>query len=187
MLRKSENMKRIFVLILFFISASAFVSGIYIPADDGSSVKFKIKNLGFLTEVSIKGLKGTIDFDPVRPATAKFEVTVDANTLNTGIGARDKHLLKEEYFGAEKHPVIKLVATKITASSGENSFTMFCNLRIKNITKSISFPFTATPQENGYQFKGEFKINRRDYGVGGNSMTLSDNLTVFLSVFAKKQ
>lgn len=179
-------MKRLFLLFALFTIASAFNNGTYIPADEGSAVKFKIKNLGFTTEGSFKGLKGTIDFDPVAPANAKFDVTLEAQTLNTGIGARDNHLRKEEYFNVAKYATIKIVATRVTAGTGENAFNMFCNLTIKNVTKPVSFPFTATPQNNGYQFKGEFKLNRRDYGVGGNSMTLSDNLTVSLSVFAKK-
>jgi hypothetical protein len=28
-------------------------------------------------------------------------------------------------------------------------------------------------------------LNRRDFGVGGNSLSLSDNVTVTLSIFAK--
>ncbi len=179
-------MKRIFVLLGLFVMASAFSNETYIPADEGSSVKCKIKNLGLTSEVSFKGLKGTIDFDPVIPTSAKFDVTLDAQTLNTGIGARDNHLRKEEYFNVEKYANIRIVGTRVTAATGENAFNMFCNLTIKNVTKSIAFPFTASPQNNGYLFKGEFKLNRRDYGVGGNSMTLSDNLTVSLSVFAKK-
>jgi hypothetical protein len=35
-------------------------------------------------------------------------------------------------------------------------------------------------------FKGDFTINRRDFDVGGGS-ALSNNLTVSLTVLAKKQ
>ena len=179
-------MKGILFLFTFFVIGPLSFMGTYSPTDEGSAVKFKIKNLGFTSEGSFKGLKGTIDFDPTTPTSAVFDVTVNANTLNTGIGARDNHLRKEEYFDVAKFTVIRIVATKITAATGENAFIMFCNLTIKQITKSISFPFTVSRQNNGYQFNGEFKLNRLDYGVGGNSITLSDNLTVYLSVFAKK-
>jgi polyisoprenoid-binding protein YceI len=62
---------------------------------------------------------------------------------------------------------------------------MYGNLTIKGVTKPIEFGFGATPKNGGYLFDGEFKINRRDFGVGGNSVSLSDKLTVTLSVFAK--
>ncbi|CAN5386019.1 YceI family protein [soil metagenome] len=180
-------MKRAFVIATLFVLACAFNGAMnYIPTDESSSVKFKIKNLGIIVDGSLKGLKGAIEFDPARPDAARFDVTVDANTINTGIRARDKHIKKEEYFDVAKYSTLKFTATKIAASSGANNFIVSGNLTIKNITKAISFPFTATLQNNGYLFKGEFKINRRDYSVGGSSITMSDNLTVFLEIFAKK-
>jgi polyisoprenoid-binding protein YceI len=63
---------------------------------------------------------------------------------------------------------------------------MFGNLIIKGVSKEIKFPFKATPKDDGFLFEGEFKINRRDFKVGGNSLSLSDDVTVSLSVFAKK-
>ena len=63
---------------------------------------------------------------------------------------------------------------------------MFGNITIKGVTKEIKFPFTFTAKDGGYLFEGEFKINRRDFGVGGKSFSISDELSVELSVFAKK-
>ena len=62
---------------------------------------------------------------------------------------------------------------------------MFGKLTIKDHTQELSFPFSASSMAEGYQFDGEFKINRRDFKVGGSS-TLSDNVVVTLRVFAKK-
>jgi hypothetical protein len=38
-----------------------------------------------------------------------------------------------------------------------------------------------------YLFEGEFPLNRRDFNVGGGSITMSDNLTVTLKVLSKKE
>jgi polyisoprenoid-binding protein YceI len=62
---------------------------------------------------------------------------------------------------------------------------MYGNLTIKGVTKPVEFGFGATPKDGGYFFDGEFKINRRDFGVGGSSVSLSDKLTVTLEVLAK--
>jgi len=59
-------------------------------------------------------------------------------------------------------------------------------LTIKSTTREVTIPFTASPEGTGYRLKGEFKLNRRDYKIGGSSFTLSDNLTVVLDVFASK-
>jgi len=158
----------------------------YIPSDSGSSVKFKIKNLGVTITGSFSGLAGQIQFDPANLASSNFEATIDVSTINTGIDMRDEHLRKEEYFDAKNYPKIKFVSTKVTPSNRSETLYIYGNLTIKNITKEISFPFKSTAQDGGYLFSGEFKINRRDFKVGGSSITMGDNLTVLLSVFAKK-
>ena len=158
-----------------------------LPVDKESKVKFSIRNLGMNVTGSFTGLEGKISFDEKNLGVSSFEATVDVNTINTGIGARNNHLRKEEYFDVKNFPRIRLVSTKVTASNKAGTYFLFGKLTIKNTTLDISFPFTATPQDGGYLFNGEFKLNRRDYGVGGSSFTISDNLTVNLAVLAKKQ
>jgi polyisoprenoid-binding protein YceI len=155
------------------------------PIDEGSSVKFSIKNFGFSTGGNFKGLKGVIQFDATNLSSCSFAVTVDAGSVNTGNNTRDNHLRKEEYFDVAKYPVIDFTSVSVNKDAGSAAFILTGNLTIKGVTKKISFPFTAAPQNNGYLFSGSFTINRRDFGVGGNSMVLADNLQVQLNVFAK--
>jgi polyisoprenoid-binding protein YceI len=63
---------------------------------------------------------------------------------------------------------------------------MFGVITIKNVSREISFPFTHTSKDDGILFKGDFKLNRKDFGVGGNSFSLSDEVSIELSIFAKK-
>lgn len=156
----------------------------YQPTDAGSKVHFVIKNFGFKTGGDFTGLKGSIVFDPKALAGSKFDVTVDASTIDTDNNMRDNHLRKSEYFDVEKYPLIRFVSTRVTESTIAGRFYIFGNFTIKGVTKAIEFGFSATPLTKGYLFKGEFPINRRDFGVGGSSFSMSDNLTVSLSVTA---
>ena len=115
-----------------------------------------------------------------------FDVTVDANTIDTDNGSRDGHLRKAEYFDVATYKTLHFKSTKVVLSSVAGRFYMYGDLTIKGVTKPVEFGFGATPKNGGYVFDGEFSINRRDFGVGGSSISLSDNLTVSLSVFAKK-
>jgi polyisoprenoid-binding protein YceI len=175
---------------LFFLFLTAFTAAVfsqnYIPVDNGSKVKFNIKNFGISTGGTFEGLAGAIVFDANNPTVASFSVTVDAKTVDTDNGGRDNHLRKPEYFDVEKFPKLSFVSTKITKTNTAGYLYMFGKLTIKGVTKEISFPFTANAKDGGYLFEGSFKINRRDYGVGGSSTTMGDNLTVKLSVFGKK-
>jgi polyisoprenoid-binding protein YceI len=178
-------MKRLTRLIPLVLLMAFSLPHSFTPSDSESTVKFRIKNFGFNVTGTFTGLQGNISFDPNDLASSRFEVTIDTKTINTGIDMRDDHLRKSDYFDVEKYPQIKFVSVKISPSTKSGTLFIFGKLTIKNVTKDISFPFIATPAANGYLFSGEFKINRRDFKVGGGS-TVSDNLTVMLSVVAKK-
>jgi polyisoprenoid-binding protein YceI len=180
-------MKKICLLLVSFciFSVSTFAQSSLTPFDAGSKVHFVTKNFGIKTGGDFKGLKGNIKFYPANPAASSFDVTIDAGTIDTDNESRDGHLKKEEYFDAEKYKTIEIKSTKVMFSKTAGRFYFYGNLTIKGVTKPVEFGFSATPKNGGYVFDGEFQINRRDFGVGGSSVSMSDNLTVSLSVFAK--
>ena len=177
--------KKVFTAIALFCVVTAFGQN-YTPTDAGSKVRFVIKNFGINTGGTFEGLTGSVVFDPANLAGASFNVSVDAKSVNTDMEARDNHLRKEEYFDVEKYPKITFRSTKITTTNKEGYLFMFGVITIKNISKEISFPFQQTSKDGGVLFEGEFKLNRRDFGVGGKSFSMSDELNVELSIFAKK-
>ncbi|HRH50699.1 MAG TPA: YceI family protein [Panacibacter sp.] len=174
----------IFVL-SFVIMVSLFAQEL-VPVDGGSAVKFTIKNFGISTTGTFSGLKGKILFNSSDVAASFFKVTVAAASIDTDIKVRDSHLKKEDYFDVNKYPEISFTSTKITASASAGAFLVTGNINIKGIVKEITFPFMVAPINDGFIFTGNFKVNRRDFNVGGNSFSLSDNLSVSLSVYAKK-
>ena len=151
--------------------------------ESGSTVQFKIRNLGFNVTGSLGGLAGKIQFDPAKPEEAGFDVSVDANTINTDNGMRDDHLRGESYFNVKSYPRIRLVSSRVTAQR-KGSYIFTGQLTIKNHQKEISFPFTASETGGVYRFQGSFTISRKDFDIGGFS-TISDQLEVTLDVIAK--
>ena len=179
-------MKKILLLLMVIFLVVSLKAQILVPVDAASTVKFTIKNFGLKVNGFMKGLQGKIIFNPSNLATASFAVSADAATINTNNGTRDTHLKKEEYFDVAKHQRLQFTSTKIAATNNPAVFKIEGNITIKGVTKWLSFPFTVVEKPDGYMFLGEFTINRRDFKVGGNSLVLSDNLIVSLSVFAKK-
>lgn len=180
-----KNLCTVFISLLGWVSLANAQTG-FTPVDEGSSVHFVIKNFGIRTGGDFTGLKGTIKFDPVNFSASVFDVTVDAGTIDTDNSSRDGHLRKEEYFNVARFKTIGIKSTRIVRSSVAGRFYLYGNLTIKDVTKPVEFGFGATAKEGGYVFDGEFTINRRDFGVGGSSISMADKLTVSLSVFAKK-
>jgi polyisoprenoid-binding protein YceI len=177
-------MRRIILFLSVIISASA-ARAQYKPADQGSTVQFKIKNLGFSVNGSFSGLQGSIQFDPAHPDQCSFDVSVDAASVNTDNSMRDEHLRKDSYFDVKTYPRIRFQSTKISAANKAGDFIVSGKLSIKNTTKEISFPFSATASQTGFVFKGSFRINRKDFQIGGSS-TISDELVLMLNITAEK-
>jgi polyisoprenoid-binding protein YceI len=175
-------MKKIILVALLFLTAR-ICSAQYKPVDDGSALKFTIGNFGFDVNGSFAGFMGKITFDEQNPTASSFDVTIEAATVNTDNQLRDKHLKEEGYFDVANYPRIRLVSGSISGS--KNNYRFKGKLIIKGVSKDISFPFTAAATSDGYTFHGTFKINRKDFNVGGTS-TIANELEVSLNVHAVK-
>ena len=161
--------------------AGKWASAQYKPTDNGSLVKFTIKNLGFRVGGAFTGLQGDVRFDPVHIEDAVFDISIDAGTINTDNAMRDDHLRGGSYFDVKTYPRIRFVSQKVAASNKKGIWILSGKLTIKDHTKDISFPFSAVVAGGGYILKGGFTINRRDFEVGGFS-TLSDDVDIDLTL-----
>jgi polyisoprenoid-binding protein YceI len=151
-----------------------------------STITFEIKNLGINTGGSISGLLTEIHFTPSNINSSIIEASIDVNTINTDNNSRDEHLRGEDFFDVSHYPKIMLKSVAFKHKSGNNYIGAF-TLTIKGKSKQIEIPFTYLEKENAVEFKGTFKINRLDFGVGSKSMILSDEVIVNIDCEEKKQ
>jgi polyisoprenoid-binding protein YceI len=145
------------------------------------NISFEIKNAGFTVDGSFGDLKGDIRFHPSEVAQAQLSASVGVETIETGITSRDHHLMGQEYFYVDQYPRIKMRAVRITKRSA-TAFDGKFELTIRGKTQLIDFPFTFRHDGETGSFDGEFLINRLDFGVGGNSLFLSNDVKVSLHV-----
>ena len=101
---------------------------------------------------------------------------IESASVDTGIALRDKHLKKEEFFNVEGFPAITFLSTMVDNHAGR--WTVNGVVTIKNISREIFFPFVVVEQDGGFKLSGSFKIDRRDFDVGGSSMSMGDEVTV---------
>ncbi len=181
-------MSRIIFCFLFLIVSFTAVSQKFKPSDAGSKVHFIIKNFGISTGGDISGLAGNINFSPSNIGTSSFDVSVNVKTIDTDNDTRDGHLKGEDYFDAEKYPLITIRSAKISRplKSATGWYSFSGTITIHGVTKPIVFPFNAIKKVDDYLFVGGFTINRLDFGIGKNSSVMSNTVKVTLSVLAKK-
>ncbi|MBS1529358.1 MAG: YceI family protein [Bacteroidetes bacterium] len=174
-------MKKIYPFLIGLLCINCALAQMKQPVVTKSSVVFHIKNLGITIDGKLAGFKGDIKFDPANLAGSTIDASVDVNTIDTDNGTRNDHLKSESFFDAAKYPTISMKSAGFTHSSGNNYKGTF-NLTIKNITKTVEIPFSYVETGNTGVFKGNFQIERSDYGVGGSSLVMSDNVKVDLEV-----
>lgn len=166
--------KIITVVLLLVVTAKVFAQ----TGNDLTKAKisFELKNLGIKTGGTIDKVQADVAFDPANLNAGKIVAVAEAASINTDNTMRDNHLRNEDYFDVAKYPKITMSSTGFRKKG--NGFIGVFNLTIKDKTKPVEVPFTYTALNSGHLFKGSFKINRRDFGIGGSSMTMSDDVTI---------
>jgi polyisoprenoid-binding protein YceI len=147
------------VLIGATIMLSAFTiknNSIWKITDD-YSVKAKTNKF----DAIFKGLIAEIDFDESNLATSKITASIDASSINTGNGMRNKHA--KQGLEADKYSTIKFES--VTIQKKDNGFEAIGKLTIKDVTKEIKLPFTFTRNANNGVFNGKFSVVPADYNV----------------------
>lgn len=123
--------------------------------------------------LSAHGFFGRWDAD-VKLDAAKWEnstvaITIDAASINTRQERRDGHLRSADFFDVEKHPTITFKSVSVK-STGANKLDITGDLTVRGTTKRITVPATMMFYEGGTgRFRGQFVINRQDYGVSYDS------------------
>lgn len=143
------------------ISASAFtaINSTNWKIKDDYSIKFTSKDpSGVFTK-----FKGNIVFDEKSLSTSKFDVAIDAASINTGNGMKNKKAKKEIFLDVEKYPEITFVSNKFSKTT--NGYEVKGILALHGVTKEVTIPFTFTNNT----FIGSFTVNRLDYNVGPES------------------
>lgn len=177
-------MKKFFFALIFLLPAFGMAQTKYNVTS--SSVTYIVKNLGINTGGGFGALQAAnIVFDKQHLDASGIQATVDVKKLDSGIDSRDEHMKGADFFDVEHYPTITIKSVSFKQKGG-NKFVGMFDLTLKSTTKRIEIPFTLTENGNSAVFQGSFKINRTDYGVGGSTLTLSNDVTVAVNIQAAK-
>ena len=143
-----------------------------------SEIRFQIKNAGLTVSGTFTGLDALIQFDPAHPEQGRIRASVPVGTIQTGIGLRDRHLQRPEYFDAGRYPTVAL-QSKTLRSTGRGQYEGVFALTVKGVTRDVKIPFTVSA---AHEFRGQFQVNRLDFGLGKTSFLLADQVAVSVRV-----
>ena len=142
-----------------------------------ATVTFSIRNAGLTVTGTFGGFSGDLIFDPAMPEKTQLSASVETATIETGIGLRNNHLKKTDYFDVATYPRISLRSTRIERQDSD-AYTGTFELTIKNTTRAVAIPFTIVQKGMMATFSGQFTLNRLEYKVGKPGLLMGNGVTV---------
>lgn len=126
--------------------------------------------------------------------TGKVELTIDMNSVSTGVPQLDTHLKGKDFFEASTHPSAKFIGDKVEFD-GDKVTAVSGSLTMKGKTnpvtlKAVSFNCYDHPMLKRQVCGGDFEtmITRSQWGVSyGLPNVLPDNIRLLIQVEAVKQ
>lgn len=185
-------MKR-FLLVL--IAAAVPVLPIFAQTDtwqldpNHSAAHFAVRHMGISTvRGAFAKLSGTVQYDAAHPEQTAIDVTIDANSVDTRVEARDKDLRSPNFFDVEKYPTITFKSKKVEAT-GPGKLNVTGDLTIHGVTKEVVLkvegPNGPNKDQRGNQHMGAAattEVNRKDFGVNGAPGGVGDVINITLDV-----
>ena len=130
---------------------------------EASELTFKATSRLMDADGTFHRVEGDVVVDPKDLTTARITLSVEAATIDTGIGMRDRHLRSEDFFDVERLLVITFESLRVEAAG--RRATVFGRLTLHGVTREVAVPVDVTVSETALHATGEFVINRRDYGI----------------------
>jgi polyisoprenoid-binding protein YceI len=102
-----------------------------------STVMFKVQHLGLSNFYGVfNEFAGEVVHDESDPANSSIELVVQAESVDSRSGDRDKHLRNPDFFNAREFPEITFKSTSITAAG--DGYEVTGDLTLRGVTKEIT-------------------------------------------------
>jgi polyisoprenoid-binding protein YceI len=129
-----------------------------------SSIKFHVK-----ASVKVAGKFDQWDaklaFTSPDETTGVLEVTIQAASVDTGSGLKNRKLKSKDFFDVEENPLITFKSTKFV-QTGAHIFEVDGDFRIRGVSNPEKLTLTVSGKGRGSgEIKGSMVFNRKDYGM----------------------
>ena len=162
-------------LTLFCLLASTFFSSAtraQVPAGipvfkvvpEESAIHFSVK-----ASAPVDGTFGkwdaTLTFMSPDVTTGVLDIKIQAASVNTGSGIKNRKLKGKDFFNAKRDPLITFRSTKVI-QTGPDSFEVDGDFTLRGVTKPETLTLTITGKGTGSgRIIGTMAFNRKDYGM----------------------
>jgi polyisoprenoid-binding protein YceI len=166
-----------------------------------NAIQFHLDSLLEPISGTASGVAGAVVFDPADPAATTGRIVVAATSLLVTNTMMTEHLHSANWLDVAAHPEITFVLTQLTdvqTAGNTTSATATGKFTLKGVTKDIAVPLKLTHLTAAYGkrlnkpelkgdllvIRGEFAINRADYGIqpGKNEDKVNPEIKLVLAI-----
>lgn len=179
-------------MVISSMAVTAFAKPLTYTIDPShTATVFTWDHFGFsMPSGNFTDIQGKIVVDDKHPEKSSVHVTIPLSSINTNAKALDEHLLKDDFFDAEKYPTITFKSTKVETSD-KKKFKITGDLTIKGITKPVVLDAVLNKQAEhpmakvpAIGFNATTSFDRSAFGVGAYVPNVGDKITVNITTEA---
>jgi polyisoprenoid-binding protein YceI len=152
-----------------------------------SWIKFDVK-----ASVDIAGKfdkwNATLTFTSPDETTGVLEITIQADSVDTGSGMKNRKLKSKDFFDVERNPVIMFKSTKIVRT-GHDTYEVDGDFTIRGVSNPEKLTLVVSGRGTGSgEIKGKMVFNRKDYGMkkGIPFISIADHVKVNFHLKGKR-
>ena len=135
---------------------------------------------------------GTIVADPANPAAASVTVVINIDSLDTGVGLRNKEMrerfLESNKFGTATFKSVSVTGPTSIAPNAPAEISVTGDMTLHGVTKRLTIPVRVVLIPDGrIHATSNFKIHMPDFGISVPHtilVTVNDEVPVRLDVWA---
>jgi polyisoprenoid-binding protein YceI len=113
---------------------------------------------------SFRKFTAAVDFAPDALASARFDVQIDLNSLDTMDKDRDKTMRGPDIFDIAHYPTAHYVTRSFTKTAA--GYSAVGALTLRGVTKDVPIDFQFVSAAGQSKIEGTAKLKRLDFGVG---------------------
>ncbi|MEM6901002.1 MAG: YceI family protein [Pseudomonadota bacterium] len=163
-------------------------TGEYVMDVTHGYVTFSYNHLGFSNpQLRFRTVDAKLDLNAEAPAESSVNVTIAANSIDTGVDVFDGHMNSADWLDTETYPEITFVSTALEQSDAGTG-TLTGDLTIKGVTKPVTLDVTligAGPhplnQKETVGVEATGTVLRSDFGLGNFVPAVGDEVSILIS------
>jgi polyisoprenoid-binding protein YceI len=151
-----------------------------------SAVRFKARFMGMTVPGTFSRFSGKVVYDERDITRSSADVTIDAASIDTGIGLRNRDLRSARYFNVAEFPTITFKSRKVE-QAGEGKLKVTGALTLHGVTREVVLDVggpspPAKDAEGRTRVTGTAatRINWNDYGM--SSALIGDEFDILIDI-----